>query len=134
MFTISRNQIITLHCVKNDAKLSDAEYRNVLKKYAGVDSCKKIATYAAYQAVLSTLGKNIVRQEKPKIKHIEKEDIDPWTWIEATPKMWKNSIKVMKDYNKKNMVCVAVWDSENRKRFKVRPMKNWEKSLYSHQS
>lgn len=117
-----------MHCVKNDAKLSDAEYRNILKKYAGVDTCKKISTYAAYQAVLSALGKNVVRQQDIKAKHIEKEDI--WTWIEATPDMWSNSSKIRNEYNKKNMVCVAVWDSQNRKRFKVRPMKKWERELY----
>lgn len=126
MFSISRNQIIALHCAKNDAKLSDAEYRNILKQYAGVDTCKKIASYAAYQAVFSALSKKIIKPQKIEIKKIEVEEKDPWTWIEATPEMWSNSIKIMKSYGKKNIVCVAVWDADNRKRFKIRPMKKWE--------
>lgn len=127
-FKISRNQIISIHCAKGEAKLSDKEYRSILKKYTGVTSCKEIKSYTDYKKAFDAIAaksKKVTIKPKPV-----KEEKDPWMYIEATPQMWQNQCEIRRNYLKKNVVMVSVWESDGRKRFKIRPMKEWEKELY----
>ena len=69
---IPRNQMAAIHIAKGKANLNDADYRAVLQRVAGVNSCKDLDCPQAVNAVLAELNKLTVERKGWKYSQLQK--------------------------------------------------------------
>ena len=121
-----RNIVVTCKILQKEVGLNDADYRALLKRYAGVNSSKELTNQNCMSVISALESLKPKKEEKPIIdfSKLYKSSLvksKPWNKSFNLPEeKWEDIGNVIHEYGLKGITVVACWPAYGPKYIKWR--------------